>query len=338
MSKMSCKWVLQVPMQSCSRQSLMNPFRPKNSSVTYPLKVSTMSDVEQLTENSSGMLGEQVTKVLSRVLEAPKQPSEKMPKISSVTLEALEQPSEQVLKISSVTLEALEQPSKHVPKFSTEMQSERLPKSSSVVQCEQLPTNSSVAQCLGQDRDSAAQREQSLARSKSTAKTMQSQRHATTVRLSGGPGARSSATRFDSSQLLIPKTCLRVRAMFSWIHGLKMFAGSNWLRQGSDKFRVGSFTQSSCTEELLHREAFTQSSFYIQVLLHKAAFTHCHKHFCRQAPLHTETHFSTQKPLHTEARSGTLATRNSRGGQSAQGPTSQSRGRKCQGTSSQWTS
>ena len=108
--------------KSCTRQSLMNPFRPKNSSVTYPLKVSTMSDVEQFTESSSGMLGEQVTKALSRVLEATKQPSEKM------------------LKISSVTLEALEQPSKHVPKFSTTASDcQRAPQWCNASNCQRTP-------------------------------------------------------------------------------------------------------------------------------------------------------------------------------------------------------
>jgi hypothetical protein len=66
--------------------------------------------------------------------------------------------------------------------------------------------------------------------------------------------------------------------MFSWIHGLKMFAGSNWLRQGSDKFRVGSFTQtpaqkSSYIEKPLHRAAFTYRCSYTKQLLHTVTNT-----------------------------------------------------------------
>ena len=77
----------------CNRRSLLDPFKPKNSSVTYPLKVSTVSDVEQLTKSSSGMLGEQVTKVLSRMLE------EQVTKVLSRV------PEEQVTKVLSRVLE-----------------------------------------------------------------------------------------------------------------------------------------------------------------------------------------------------------------------------------------
>ena len=95
---------------------LDEPSRPKNFSVTYPLKVSTVSDVEQLTKSSSGMPEEQVTKILSRVLEAPKQPSEQVTKVSSGMLEAPKQPGEQVTRSSA------------------KLQGERAPKSSKRMQ------------------------------------------------------------------------------------------------------------------------------------------------------------------------------------------------------------
>jgi hypothetical protein len=78
---------------------------------------------EQVTKVLSRMLEEQVTKVLSRVLE------EQVTKVLSRVLE------EQVTKVLSRVLEEPKQPGEQLPKFSAKSRSEQVLESSARMQC-----------------------------------------------------------------------------------------------------------------------------------------------------------------------------------------------------------